>query len=246
MGDHVFWTEEGILVPAVTAAQMREVDRIAVQEYNLGILQMMENAGRNLARAAAELVEPTDSRIAVLAGKGGNGGGGLSAARHLRNRGYEVSVHLSAEVDRLSAPARAQWDVMAAAGFEDSSKAIDPAMLGSADLVIDALIGYSLRGAPHSRTREMIELCNAQAQRVVSLDLPSGVDATTGDRPGAAIEPTCTLTLALPKLGLKTVRGDLLLADIGIPPQLYAAIGLDVEPFPGRHDLIRLCTAQEG
>jgi NAD(P)H-hydrate epimerase len=97
---------------------------------------------------------------------------------------------------------------------------------------VDALIGYSLRGAPRGRAAELIALCNRCAGRVLSLDVPSGLDATTGDVPGVAIQPERTLTLALPKTGLHSLPGDLYLADIGIPPQVYEQLGLVYEsPF---------------
>jgi NAD(P)H-hydrate epimerase len=89
-----FRTEDGLVVPAVTAEQMREVDRIAVEEFGLGILQMMENAGRNLAENVLDMLDGARSEVAVLAGSGGNGGRGLCCARHLHNRGFQVWVVL--------------------------------------------------------------------------------------------------------------------------------------------------------
>ena len=99
-------------------------------------------------------------------------------------------------------------------------------------IVVDALIGYSLRGAPQGKAAELIDLCNQHAARVLSLDVPSGLDATTGATPGLAVHPERTLTLALPKTGLQRVAGELYLADIGIPPEVYHRLGLSFElPF---------------
>ena len=95
MSEYLFWTEDGRPVPAVTAEQMREVDRIAVEDFGLGILQMMENAGRNLAQNAIDMLGATKGEVTVLAGAGGNGGGGLCCARHLRmplERGVYAAV----------------------------------------------------------------------------------------------------------------------------------------------------------
>jgi NAD(P)H-hydrate epimerase len=101
---------------------------------------------------------------------------------------------------------------------------------------VDALIGYSLRGAPRGRVVELITLCNDHAERVLSLDLPSGLDATTGEAPGAVVHPERTLTLALPKTGLAGVHGELYLADIGIPPPVYRRLGLSFGwPVPARY-----------
>jgi NAD(P)H-hydrate epimerase len=98
-------------------------------------------------------------------------------------------------------------------------------------LVVDALIGYGLTEAPRDRAADLIER-TADADRVCSLDVPSGVNATTGETPGVAADPDRVLTLALPKTGLTTVDGDLLLGDIGIPVGVYRRLGMDFEtPF---------------
>jgi NAD(P)H-hydrate epimerase len=95
---------------------------------------------------------------------------------------------------------------------------------------VDALIGYSLRGAPRGRAAALIDLCNQHAARVLSLDVPSGLDATTGATPGLVVCPERTLTLALPKTGLQPGPGQLYLADIGIPLQVYHRLGLPFKP----------------
>ena len=107
-------------------------------------------------------------------------------------------------------------------------------------IVVDALIGYSLRGAPQGKAAELIDLCNQHAARVLSLDVPSGLEATTGATPGLVVRPERTLTLALPKTGLTNVEGELCLADIGIPPEVYHRLGLSFEPLFGKCYWIRL------
>jgi NAD(P)H-hydrate epimerase len=232
MSDYLFYTPTGAPVPAITAEQMREVDRIAVEEFGLGILQMMENAGRNLALHAMD-AGGSRPQVTVLAGSGGNGGGGLCCARHLHNRGVPVDVVLSKEPDELSGAARAQLDILRAAGVQPVAASQAQASTAGAQVVVDALIGYSLRGAPRGRVAELIDLCS-EHPRVLSLDVPSGLNATTGETPGAAVRPECTLTLALPKTGLRDVSGNLYLADIGIPPEVYHRLGLSFAPFFGR------------
>jgi NAD(P)H-hydrate epimerase len=251
MSDHLFYTPDGTAVPTITAEQMREVDRVAVEEFGLGILQMMENAGRNLALHAMDMLADHGdavSRVAVLAGSGGNGGGGLCCARHLHNRGLEVGVVLSKAPDELAGAARAQLDILYAAGVRPLEAAQARVAVSRAQLVVDALIGYSLRSAPRGRAAEWIELCNActgQATcRVLSLDVPSGLNATSGETPGVAVRPDRTLTLALPKTGLRDVPGDLYLADIGIPPEVYGRIGLSVPPLFGRYYWLCLSRAR--
>jgi len=240
MSDQLFRTEDGIVVPAVTADQMREVDRIAVEEFGLGILQMMENAGRNLAENVLDMLDGDRGEVTILAGSGGNGGGGLCCARHLHNRGFTVWVVLNKEAAALTGAARNQLQILQAAGLQPVAPSQAEEVIRRAQVVVDALIGYSLRGAPRGRVAELIELCNQHAARILSLDVPSGLNATTGETLGAVIRPERTLTLALPKPGLQHVPGDLYLADIGIPPEVFQRLGLSFEPPFGERYWVRL------
>ena len=230
-----FRTVDGRPVPAVNADQMREVDRIAVEDFGLGILQMMENAGRNLAGSAIDMLGPGRGEVVVLAGSGGNGGGGLCCARHLHNHGLRVSVLLSRPPRDLTGPAAHQLHILEAAGVRPLEPGDFRGAIGRAWLAVDALVGYSLRGAPHGRVAELIALCNEEARRVLALDVPSGLDATSGEAPGIAVRAERTLTLALPKTGLLGARGEVCLADIGIPPEVCEPLGFSFEwPSPGR------------
>ena len=239
-----FRTSGGLAVPAVIADQMRDVDRIAVEDFGLSILQMMENAGRNLALNVMDMLRSEEvppqaasgdagpgqrPEVAILAGSGGNGGGGLCCARHLHNRGFRVSVLLSKDPQELRGAAAKQLRTLRAAGVHPLALIETDEVLRRSRVVVDALIGYSLRGAPRGRAAELINSCNEHGGRVLSLDLPSGLDATTGEAPGAVVQPERTLTLALPKAGLRDAQGELYLADIGIPPQVYGALGLSFE-----------------
>lgn len=231
-----FTSDKGLLIPSLTSDQMREVDRVAVEDFGLGILQMMENAGRNLAQLAFEYLANGSGQVGVLAGPGGNGGGGLCCARHLHNHGIKVSLLLSKPSERLGDAAGNQLRILESAGVIPLDKAQFKDAINRADLIIDALIGYSLRGAPHGTVRDMIELCNKSKKVVISLDIPSGVDSTSGERPGASIKADATLTLALPKLGLNSSKGKLFLADIGIPPEVYRRLGIEVDTiFKGKY-----------
>jgi NAD(P)H-hydrate epimerase len=109
-----------------------------------------------------------------------------------------------------------------------------------AALVIDALIGYSLQGAPRGITKDLIEIANNHSDRTLALDIPSGLDSTSGESPGVAIKPHRTLTLALPKTGLRNVPGELYVADIGIPPEVYLPLGITLEPFFGGAYWVRI------
>jgi len=242
----LFRTEEGVSVPAVTAEEMREVDRIAVEEFGLGILQMMENAGRNLAENVLDMLHSTKGEVTILAGAGGNGGGGLCCARHLHNRGFKVWVVLDREAGTLTGAARNQLQILQIAGLQPTDPSEASEVLCRSQVVVDALIGYGLQGPPWGKTAELIDLCSQHAARVLSLDLPSGLHATTGEAPGAVVRPDRTLTLALPKTGLHNLPGGLYLADIGIPPEVFHQLGLSFERLFEESYWIRLVPVREG
>jgi NAD(P)H-hydrate epimerase len=231
-----FQTENGLSVPALSADQMREVDRLAVETFQLTILQMMENAGRSLSEHAMDMLRTTNAEIAVLAGGGGNGGGALCCARHLHNHGATVHVILDRAADALGGAARTQLNILRAAGIAPAAHAEAAAILERSALVVDGLIGYGLAAVPRGRTAELIAWCNQFARRVLSNDVPSGIDATTGTAPGSAIRAERILTLAAPKTGLAHFTQSLFLADIGIPPELYQQLGIAFEsPFDARY-----------
>jgi len=216
----------------LTEIEMIEVDRVMMYELKIDLVQMMENAGRNLARVVLDGFKP--SRVAVLAGSGGNGGGGLVAARHLANAGVDVVVTTTRPVEELRGVPRHQQEILDRMGV---AKADQPV---AADVVIDALVGYSLRGAPRGRTAELIGALNADTP-IVSLDSPSGLDVTAGTAPGAVVQADVTMTLALPKIGLRSSPqvGELLLADISVPRSVTAALGPAAPDF-SRSSIVRV------
>jgi len=233
-----FRTGDGMLVPAVTADQMREIDRIAVDETGPNLFQMMENAGRNLATLTIDLLgtDWREAKIVVLAGTGGNGGGGICAARHLANHGANVALVL-ADPTGLGEVPRWQQTIYENTGGRDAD---DPDPL-QPDLIIDALIGYGLQSAPRGRFAQFIRWANASGHQILALDVPSGIDATTGEAPGEVIQAAWTLTLALPKTGLLPQRtGALYLADIGIPEKTYRRANIHYRSPFGASYVIRL------
>jgi len=235
MKDQEFFTDSNKKVPALTTAQMREVDRIAIEETGPNLFQMMENAGRNLAEMALERLgrDWQTARVVVLAGTGGNGGGGITAARHLGNRGAQVELCLAVP-DRLSEVAAWQRRVFqSTSGKEVQFRSLDSAPV---HLILDALIGYSLQSAPQGIFAELIRWASTTKAPIISLDVPSGVDSTTGATPGEFIRPSCTMTLALPKCGLARAEvGELILADIGIPEETFRRASVSYgSPFGNR------------
>lgn len=231
-------------LPAVTRDQMREVDRLMVEEYRVDLLQMMENAGLQLANLAGEvLAEPIGAaRVVVLAGKGNNAGGGINAGRRLANWGARVTALLSQQPHEYTAVPAKQLQAFARAGGRISTF---EGRIPSADFLIDALVGYSLRGTLNGITLDIVSAANSAGVPVLSLDLPSGIDADVGTGSGEVIRAIATMTLALPKIGLLDQRaeaftGDIYLADIGVPPAVYRSLGLTHRSPFERGPLVRL------
>jgi NAD(P)H-hydrate epimerase len=213
------------------------------------LIQMMENAGRNLAHLARTRFlggDPRGKRVIALAGSGGNGGGALVAARRLHNWGASVTVGLAQSASSMTGVPAHQLDILEQMGVT-IVETRSVASLAPADVVLDGLIGYSLKGAPQGAAAELIRWSNGQSAPILALDVPSGVDATTGTAFDPAIRATATMTLALPKKGLDGAAmashvGELYLADISVPPGLYARppLNIRIEPLFACEEVVRL------
>lgn len=234
-------------VPYVTATQMAALDRIITDDLGVDLLQMMENAGRHLAHLARQrfLAGTAQGRqVIVLAGSGGNGGGALAGARRLQGWGARVQILLAGAADSLAPTTSRQLAVAQRLGIPVTGP--DAACsTRRADLIVDGLIGYGLVGTPRPPAAGLIRWANGLGAPILALDVPSGLDATTGMAFDPTIRATATLTLALPKTGLRAAGaaehvGELYLADIGVPPAAYARIGLDAASVFSRADLLRL------
>jgi len=205
--------------PILTSAQVKELDRLASERFGVALDWLMEAAGWQAARAC-------DGRTAVVCGVGNNAGDGLAAARHLHRWGRLASVSCI-ERPRLRGEARSELDALLKLGVEVGDR---PSFAG-ADLVLDAVFGTGLNRAPEGRFAEFIEAINASGLRVVAVDVPSGLDSDSGVAYSPCVRADVTVTFTLPKAGLLTgdgprVCGDISVADIGIPDEALAAIGL--------------------
>ncbi len=237
----------GAEVPEVTADQMRSVDRVMTEEYAVQLLQMMELAGRHLAvLVRTRFLRETlgGARIMVLAGTGGNGGGVLAAARRLSGWGARVRIVTAVDSESIRGATGHQLETLRRLGVPSSSW--DRARsIRTPDLILDGVIGYGLRGPPRAGAAAMIGWVNGVSAPVVSLDVPSGLDATTGEAADPTVLAAATVTLGLPKVGLGVSGagphvGELYLADIGIPPAAYETVGVNVGPVFEDEDLIHL------
>jgi len=218
---------EAAALPWISVEQMREVDRVIIEELAISLEQMMENAGRALATVALRLLgQGIGRRVVVLAGPGGNGGGGLVAARHLALAGADIDLRLATPPERLAPTTRRQFEILRAIGIDPG---VGRAGSERADLVLDALLGYSQDGAPRGETASLIRW--SAGRRIVSLDVPSGLELTTGLLHDPHVSAVATVTLAAPKEGLRHAPaeeavGRLLVADISVPPLVFAALGV--------------------
>jgi NAD(P)H-hydrate epimerase len=236
-------------VPYLSVQQMVEVDRAMIEDYHIELIQMMENAGRNLAHLARVRFldgNPGGKGVTVLAGTGSNGGGTLVCARRLHSWGARVQVVTTKPDSESAAVPGHQLEILRRMSVP-IVQADTLTELESPQLIVDGVVGYSLRGAPRGTAAEMIRWANVQPAPILALDVPSGVEATTGTVFDPAIRATATMTLALPKQGflvpgVETNVGELYLADICVPPALYAssALALQVGPIFAEQDIIRL------
>ena len=213
----------------VTAQQMRELDQKAIQERGISGLTLMENAGRAVAEAAARLTaECTDRPIIIVCGRGNNGGDGFVAARYLRDLGRRVKVLLAAARSEVTGEAEANLRRLEEVGIEVTEvEGPEPAAehFCAAGLVVDALLGTGLSGKVRGLPGRIIEAMNGCARPVLAVDVPSGLDADTGEPLGLAVRAVETVTMGLPKMGLflypgMDCVGRVTVADIGFPPDL--------------------------
>jgi hydroxyethylthiazole kinase-like uncharacterized protein yjeF len=207
----------------LTTAEMTEADRLAV-EGGIASMRLMESAGRAVADCAA-LRHPSGTRVAVVAGPGNNGGDGFVAARILAERGYAVRVLFVGERGKLKGDA-----AMAAQRWGGTTVAAAPGELAEAGLVIDALFGAGLDRPVDGLPRAMIEAMIASGAPIVAVDLPSGINGTTGAVMGAAVHAEQTVTFFRRKPGHVLLPGRLhcgttRVADIGIPDAVLTRIG---------------------
>ncbi len=224
------------LEPLPDAEEMRGTDRWAISERGVPGLELMENAGAAVTRAAERMAP--DGPITIVCGKGNNGGDGLVVARMLREGGREVNVVCVGAPEELAGDARTNLERLPGAapldldgvpwtdhGGSPGTAPTGPgpeALLGASALVVDALLGTGFQGVPRGEVARAIDVLRATQPTVLSVDVPSGVDASSGEVAGAAVRATLTVTFHAAKPGLwinpgKAHAGAVEVADIGIP-----------------------------
>lgn len=231
--------------------EVRSIDRIAAHDYGLPTLVLMENAGRGAAEWLRQLAPPAPSRIFIACGSGNNGGDGAVVARHLEVWGHEVRLRWFADMSRLSPDAAAQHAILDHAGLDQAflPGTLDPgtldSLLADSDWIVDALLGTGLTREVDGPLRHVIEALNRSGKPILSLDLPSGLDADRGLPLGLAVKAQATATFVAPKLGLvqpaaAPYRGQVRTIEIGVPRKLLLPFAMNRpdhqsaahDPFP--------------
>ncbi len=213
--------------------QMREADRRTIEDIGIPSIVLMENAGRqSVAAMEAAFEDLAMSQVAVVCGRGNNGGDGFVIARTLVQRGIDATVFLLGSVAEARGDARANLEVLGRIGVtvveitNAQEWELNFSQISECDLVVDAILGTGFRGKLSGLLETVVADLNALGVPIVSIDLPTGVSADTADLAGPAVEASMTVTLGAPKIPLvlppaDTHAGDLVIADIGIPLPLF-------------------------
>lgn len=218
----------------VTSEEMRALDQGAIKEYGIPGLILMENAALGVVKLIREFLGILKGKkITVIAGKGNNGGDGFAIARHLINNGCEVKVLILGNPEVIKGDARVNLEILNKMGnkvfpiVNPNSLNIVKVALGYSDLIVDAVFGTGFKGAIEGHGASIIELVNSFQKPVIAVDIPSGLEADTGQVLGPCIKATQTVTFALPKLGQilqpgYNYCGQLHIVDISIPENLIS------------------------
>jgi NAD(P)H-hydrate epimerase len=221
----------------LTRAEVRDIDRRAIEDYGLPGIVLMENAGRG----AAELLHQIAPRatVAIVCGKGNNAGDGFVIARHLENLGHAARLLLACDPAALRGDAAIAWQVAEKAGIpvarlSDASSAEWERALAGADWIVDALLGTGAMGVPRGAIATAIEAVNAAVRggaKVFAVDVPSGLDCDTGQALGPCVRADVTATFVARKVGFDApavapLLGAVHVVGIGAPRALLAAYGL--------------------
>jgi NAD(P)H-hydrate epimerase len=236
----------------VTAIQMRDVQRMAQEDFGVDILQITEIGGRAAAELALQMAggRGRGLRIVVLCGGGNKGATGLAAARHLSNWDFRVDPIVSGVEEDASFMVRRQLQTLRQAGVlepadMESSEITVEDKLQEADLVIDALVGYGLEGPPQGIAAAVADLALQAGKPTLALDIPTGVNASTGEVSSPAIRACTTLMLDLPKRGAlepgaRLHVGELFLADVGVPRGVAERMGISMGGIFNEGPIVRL------
>jgi NAD(P)H-hydrate epimerase len=220
----------------LNAAQMREADRVTIEDIGLPSLVLMENAGRQVVAAIEAAFEPQlEGRVAVLCGRGNNGGDGFVVARTLLQRGIDTGVFVVGALTDVRGDARTNLEILGRLGVtvveinDEQSWELHFSEISQCTLIVDAMFGTGLKDALSGMLETVVADVNASDLPIVSIDLPSGLSSDTPYLVGDCIDASMTVTLAAPKLPLvlppgEAYAGEVVIADIGIPYEVIDAL----------------------
>lgn len=212
----------------VTAAEMQEIDRRAIQEYGIPSVVLMENAGIVCAGEILRQLPPDRKRVAIFCGKGNNGGDGFVIARQLTNKDCDVHVFYFEKPEKLKPDPKTNFQILEKMKLNliDCANGIDPVrtknILNQKELVVDALFGTGLSKPVEEPFKTAIQLINDFQKTIISVDMPSGLHSDNGEVLGVAVQARCTITFGLPKKAFQTktagrYTGKIMVANISIP-----------------------------
>jgi hydroxyethylthiazole kinase-like uncharacterized protein yjeF len=208
-------------LPSLSSRQVKELDAFASERFGISVEWLMEAAGWSVARFCTD-------RTAVICGVGNNAGDGLAAARHL-HRWRKLASVCCLDPARLRGAAALELEALRKVGVAVSGEI----ELDGAETILDAVFGTGLSRPPEGRFAAWVDAINSSGKRVIAVDVPSGLDADTGVAYSPTVRADMTVTFGLPKHGLlqqdgPRLAGEVWVADIGIPSEAFALLGIEV------------------
>lgn len=211
----------------ITAREAKKLDLRAQKEFGIPTLLLMENAGKAVSEEALKIIARKKARVAIFCGKGNNGGDGFCAARHLLAAGINPDVYLADRIDEVKGEAKVNLNILFRLGknvFEVSEQNIDIVRrkIIKYSLIIDALLGVGLKGEVRGVVGRLIQLINSTSADILSVDIPSGLEATNGEVLGCCVKADKTITFVARKTGMlkasgRKFCGKIIIRDIGVP-----------------------------
>lgn len=231
---------------AATAEQMREIDRRTSADIGIPTIVLMENAAREVAKVCLEeLIGVDEPKVIVFAGKGNNGGDGFAVARILKDNGVDCKIVFLAEADKLIGDAKINYEIALKCGITIINGITEAVIeTGRADVVVDAVFGTGISRPIDGIYAEIIDMINTYSKKIISVDIPSGVNSDDGRIMGTAVNADITVTFALPKIGVLLYPGaarcgDIRIANISIQPSTIETMDIKTS-FLDKADILKI------
>lgn len=214
-------------IKTLTALEAKKFDLKAIKRFKVPTILLMENAGRAITEEVLRIIKRKKMKVAIICGRGNNGGDGFCSARHLITKGIAFDVYVCGKISGLKGEARVNLDILLRLkkkifSINEKNLKIFKSKLLGYGLIIDSILGVGLRGRVEGVISKVINIINESGKYVLSVDIPSGLDADTGEALGAAVYADRTVTFVAPKKGMvnnmgKRFCGKVVVSDIGLP-----------------------------